>query len=143
VTREQVPIAEGLFTWPSDDPHLIASRCEACTVTAFPALPECPGCGASTVSEVLLDRRGSLWTWTTQSFPPVSPPYRGTTAPDMFEPFGIGWVQLGGQVMVEARLTENDPEKLAFDMPVELVIAPIGTDDDGNEIMSFAFEPVH
>jgi len=43
---------------------------------------------------------------------------------------------------VESRLTENDPEKLAHGMDVELVIVPLRTDDDGNEVVTFAFAPV-
>jgi uncharacterized OB-fold protein len=137
----QIPIAEGLFTWPSEDPRLIASRCASCTTVVFPAQQPCPGCGAVTTEE-LLDPQGSLWTWTTQSFPPIAPPFRGPTAPDSFEPFGIGWVDLG-QVMIESRLTESDPAKLEFGMSVQLVIVPFCTDDDGNDVVSFAFEPVH
>jgi len=45
-------------------------------------------------------------------------------------------------VKVESRLTENDPEKLAHGMAVELVVVPFRTDDDGNEIVTFAFRPV-
>jgi uncharacterized OB-fold protein len=44
-------------------------------------------------------------------------------------------------VIVESRLTENDPDRLAFGMPVELVIVPFTTDDDGTEVVTFAFSP--
>jgi hypothetical protein len=43
--------------------------------------------------------------------------------------------------MIEARLTENDPEKLQFGMPVELTLIPVAIDDDGNDVVSFAFRP--
>ena len=43
---------------------------------------------------------------------------------------------------VETRLTENDPEKLAHGMEMELVVVPFRTDDDGNEVVTFAFRPV-
>ena len=56
-------------------------------------------------------------------------------------PFGVGYVTLGDEIKVEARLTENDPEKLAHGMAVELVLVPFATDDDGNEIVTFAFRP--
>lgn len=93
------------------------------------------------MSDHLLARAGTLWTWTTQQFPPISPPYLGDASRDGFESFGIGWVELPGQLMVESRLTENDPAKLDFGMPVELVIVPFATDDDGDELMTFAFAP--
>ena len=57
-------------------------------------------------------------------------------------PFGVGLVQLGDVVKVEARLTENDPEKLDFGMDVELQIVPFYIDADGDEIVTFAFAPV-
>jgi hypothetical protein len=45
-------------------------------------------------------------------------------------------------VKVEARLTEADPAKLANGMEMELAIVPFRTDDDGNEVVTFAFRPV-
>ena len=139
----QVPIAEGLFTWPSDDPHLIGSACNTCGIVAFPAQRFCPGCSGGDVREELLEPRGSLYTWTTQSFPPVAPPYLGDTSRDTFEPFGIGWVQVSDTLMIEARLTESDPDKLEFGMPVELVLVPLTVDEEGNDVMSFAFQPAN
>jgi uncharacterized OB-fold protein len=136
----RVPIAEGLFTWPSDDPRLIGSACEACDLVVFPAQTHCPGCGGLTVAQ-LLEPRGSLYTWTTQEFPPVAPPYVGDTDPATFEPFGMGWVQLSDTLMIESRLTVSDPEQLDFGMPVELVLVPLTVDDEGNEVVSFAFQP--
>ncbi len=45
-------------------------------------------------------------------------------------------------VRVEGRLTENDPEKLTFGMEVELTMIPFATDAEGNDIVTFAFQPV-
>jgi uncharacterized OB-fold protein len=135
-----VPVAEGIFTWPSDDPQLIGSRCEACGIVTFPAQASCPRCGETAMAEHRLARRGRLWAWTTQSFPPPSPPYAGP-AGAAFEPFGIGYVELGGEVKVEARLTVADPGALAHGMEMELVVVPLRTDDDGNEVVTFAFRP--
>lgn len=61
-------------------------------------------------------------------------------------PFGVGLVQLGlgedAVIRVEGRLTENDPAKLQFGQQVELTMVPFTTDADGNEIITFAFQPV-
>ncbi|GMU78036.1 MAG: DNA-binding protein [Acidimicrobiia bacterium] len=135
-----VPIAEGVFTWPADDPQLIGSRCTACGIVTFPAQGSCPRCASTEMAEHLLARRGRLWAWTTQSFPPP-PPYAGPTGAE-FVPFGVGYVELDGEVKVEARLTENDPERLAQGMEVELTVVPFRTDDEGNEVVTFAFRPV-
>ena len=75
----QVPVAEGIFTCPSDEPQLIGSRCTACGIVTFPAQDSCPRCASTEMAEQLLARRGRLWAWTTQDFPPPSPPYSGPT----------------------------------------------------------------
>jgi uncharacterized OB-fold protein len=92
------------------------------------------------MSQVLLPRRGTLVSWTTQGFPP-GPPYKRPTG-KAFVPFGVGLVELGDVIRVEGRLTENDPAKLEFGMPVELTMIPFTTDDGGDEVVTFAFKPV-
>ena len=136
-----VPIAEGVFTWPSDDPQLIGSRCAACGIVTFPAQDSCPRCASTDMGERLLSRRGRLWAWTTQDFPPPSPPYTGPTGAD-FVPFAVGYVELPGEVKVETRLIGAGPDELVPGMEMELVLLPFRTDDDGNELVTFAFRPV-
>jgi uncharacterized OB-fold protein len=136
----QVPVAEGIFTWPSDNPQLIGSRCTVCGLVTFPTQGSCARCGSTAMEEHLLARRGRLWAWTTQDFPPPAPPYTGPTGDD-FVPFGIGYIELDDEVKVEARLTEADPDALKTGMEMELVVVPFRTDDD-NEVMTFAFQPV-
>jgi uncharacterized OB-fold protein len=129
-----------VFTWPDDAPQLIGSRCDDCGATTFPVQPRCPRCGHAAMSELKLPRRGTLVAWTTQEFPPVVP-YAGDETGEHFEPFGVGLVQLGDVVRVESRLTEREPDKLRFGMDVELRIVPFYVDDDGDEVMTFAFAP--
>jgi uncharacterized OB-fold protein len=137
----EVPVAEGIFTFPSDEPQLIGTRCCACGIVTFPAQDACPRCAATEMEQHLLPRRGRLWAWTTQDFPPPSPPFRGASG-KAFVPFGIGYVELAGEVKVESRLTESDPARLRHGMEMELAIVPFGSDDDGNEVVTFAFAPV-
>ena len=137
----RVPIAEGIFTFPSDAPQLIGSRCTACGIVTFPSQDSCPRCASTAMAEQLLARRGQLWAWTTQDFPPPSPPYTGPTGKD-FVPFGVGYVELPGEVKVETRLTESDPEVLAIGMEMELTLVPFRINDDGDEVVTFAFRPV-
>jgi uncharacterized OB-fold protein len=134
-----VPIAAGVFTWPSDVPRLIGSRCAACAIVTFPTQGSCPRCASTDMAEHLLARRGRLWAWTTQEFPPPSPPYTGPTGA-AFVPFGVGYVELGGEVRVESRLTTTDGLRIGMDL--EMVLVPLRTDADGNDVMTFAFRPV-
>jgi len=135
-----VPAAEGIFTWPSDLPQLIGSRCTACGIVTFPVQESCPRCASTEMEEHLLSRRGRLWAWTTQEFPPPSPPYNGADG-DAFTPYGVGYVELPGEMKVETRLTEANPDVLSVGMEMELVVVPFRTDDDGNEVVTFAFRP--
>jgi len=126
------PIVTGLFTWPADEPRLIGSRCLDCGVVTFPAQRSCPACTSVAVEERLLGRTGTLYTWTVQRFRPKAP-YAG---PEEFEPYGVGYVELPGEVRVEARLTVSDPARLRIGMPVELVVVPFGPR------VTYAFAPV-
>jgi uncharacterized OB-fold protein len=137
----QVPFAADVFTWPSDEPQLIGARCTACAAVTFPMQGSCPRCGSEEVEQHLLPRRGTLWTWTTQEFLPKEP-YAGGETLETFEPYGVGLVQLGDEVRVEARLTESDPTKLGFGIDVELRIVPFRTEQNGDEVMVYAFAPV-
>jgi uncharacterized protein len=140
-TIQQRPIAEGLFTSLDDRAQLIGSRCGSCGVVTFPRQSGCPRCPSEDMEATPLARRGRLWTFSTQGFPPKYPPYLGPESEEDFSPFGIGYVELEEGVMVEARLTENDPEKLQIGMEMELVLVPFRHDDDGTEVVSFAYSP--
>jgi uncharacterized OB-fold protein len=135
------PIAEGLFTWPAQAPALLCSRCQECGRAAFPPQKSCTACGAMDVAVEELPRRGTLWTWTVQRFMPKSP-YKSDETQESFRPYGVGYVELPGGVRVEGRLTENDPEKLQIGMEMEVVFYPHRTEEDGTEIINFAFSPV-
>jgi uncharacterized OB-fold protein len=134
-------LAPDVCTWPDENPQLIGSRCGACGATTWPKQDHCPRCSAANMAVLLLPRRGTLVAWTTQGFIPKLP-YAGGETAETFEPFGVGLVQLGDAVRVEARLTESDPAKLRFGMDVELTMVPFFADKDGTEIVTWAFQPV-
>jgi uncharacterized OB-fold protein len=135
-----VPIAEGLFTGAGGEVRLIGSQCTRCGVVTFPRQSSCPRCTSVEVRERLLGRRGTLWSWTVQCFAPKSPPYADGD-PDSFEPYGVGYVELPGEVRVEARLTEADPDRLAIGMPMELTLIPAPGRAEGS-VVTYAFAAV-
>ncbi len=137
----QKPIAENLFTWPSPQPALLGSRCQDCGRATFPAQGSCPACCSTDVVVEELPREGTLWTWTVQRFMPKTP-YKSGETQETFQPYGVGYVELPGGVRVEGRLTENDPEKLKIGMPMEVIFEPFRTEEDGTEVINFAFRPV-
>ena len=141
-TRRQRPVAEDLFTWPSDEPRLKAAECADCGMLGFPAETHCVRCGGSDTRERLLSDRGTLWTFTTQGFRPPSPPYDGSDTAETFEPYTVGYIELPGELRVEARLTEPDPERLIIGQPMRMTLLPYSVDPDGTEVLTFAFAPV-
>jgi uncharacterized OB-fold protein len=131
IAPSTVPIATGLFTWPADEPRLIGGRCSECGAVGFPRPETCARCTSARVDEHLLARRGTLWSWTIQRFQPKEP-YAGT---EPFEPYGVGYVDLAGEVIVEGRLTSADRDELEIGQPMELVIVPF------RDVVTFAFAP--
>ena len=136
-TATTAPIAEGLFTWPSEEPRLMGGACGDCGAVSFPRQSSCSRCTSTAIDERLLGRTGSLWSWTVQRFEPKEP-YEG---PEPFEPYGVGYVELPGEVIVESRLTTADPDELEIGQPMELVVVPFLTRDDGTDVVTFAFRP--
>jgi len=129
----RVTIREGLFT-DTDPPALLGSRCGACGSVLFPRVDACAYCATDDPEPVELSRRGSLWAWTAVTAPP--PGYEGAI------PFGIGVVELPEGVRVISRLTEGDPTALASGQAMELRVVPLHRDEDGNDVVTYAFAPV-
>lgn len=137
----QRSVAEDLFEWPTDEPRLRATRCEGCDFITFPPQSTCPSCGGERVTPTVLSRTGTLWTWTRQRFQPKNPPYIGREPAQEFEPYGVGYIELP-EGRVEARIAGDVDQELRIGMPMELTVVPFATDEDGTEVLTFAFRPV-
>ncbi|MCH9835124.1 MAG: DNA-binding protein [Ilumatobacter sp.] len=136
-----VAVADGIFEIRDGKPVLLGTRCTNCGNHMFPRQTGCPRCLFNEQEDVELATAGTLWTWTVQAFPPKAPPYLGPVGDD-FTPYGVGYVELPDQLRVEGRLTVADPEQLKIGMPMELVLEPLSLDEDGNQIVTYAFAPV-
>lgn len=139
---EAVSISDEVLELTADGPRLIGARCEDCGNYVFPAQSGCSRCTGSRMQRVVLGTQGTLWAWTIQGFPPKSPPYLGDTARETFKPYGVGYVTIPGELKVEGRLTEADPKRLKEGMRMRLVTVPLRKDDNGRDVVTFAFEPV-
>lgn len=118
-----------------EGPALRGSRCRDCGAHTFPRQDGCPRCTGSEMADVALARRGTLWSWTVQGFRP-KPPYTGSEA---YEPYGVGYVALPGQLIVEARLAAADPAGLTIGTEMELMFVPFRDDADGRPVYTFGF----
>lgn len=82
---------------------------------------------------------GMLWMWMVQGFLFKLLFYVGDVDLVMFVLFGIGYIELLGQVKVEVCLIENDLVKLKIGMEMELMFVLLIMDVDGNIVMTFVF----
>jgi uncharacterized protein len=131
---DAIAVHDGLFTADAadlDGPRLIGGKCKACGRQQFPRSPLCPYCGADDVDEALLSPDGTLWAWTAVTAAP--PGYRGEV------PYGFGVVELPEGVRVLTRLTESDPAALRFGQAVHFQLVKLHTDDEGRDVMTWAF----
>lgn len=126
------PLTDGLFTErPDGTIVLIGGYSPSSGRTHFPLLPACPYSGAADIETVELPQQGTLWLWTSVSARP--PGYDGNL------PFGFGVVELTGGLRVITRLVETDPHALEFGQPMHLVPEVLQSDDDGTEVITYAF----
>jgi uncharacterized protein len=133
---KEILVGEGLFVRPkspSEEPHLIGSKCTKCGEVTFPKQPWCANCGG-VAEELLLSKRGKLFSFSNVNNP-VPEGYKGPI------PYGVGSVEVDG-TRIMCYITEWDPAKLKINMDMELVIEPLFVDDDGNEVIGFKFRPV-
>ncbi len=140
--KAQVPAVEGWFRMDRDDPRLLGTRCEACHTYFFPKETlACrnPRCDGTELKEVPLSRRGRLWSFTNNCYPPPAP----FVATDPFEPYAVAAVELEeekmvvlGQVVAGVAVAER-----AAGIEMELVLDTLFEDDD-NEFMIWKWRPV-
>jgi uncharacterized OB-fold protein len=136
---QRLPVIEGLLKLDPEDPRLVGSKCTSCGTYYFPETPSCsnPACKEKKVERAYLSRRGRLWSFTVQYYPPP-PPFK---AKEPFVPYGIGLVELPENIRVVGILTEADPEKLKIGMEVEMIL-DIMYEEDGKEYVTWKFRPV-
>jgi uncharacterized OB-fold protein len=129
----QLPAIDGWFT--HDDagvPHLIAGKCTQCGTYVFPPRANnCPNpaCTGDDLEQVPLSRRGRVWSYTENRYPPPAP----YPASDPFEPFAIAAVELVEEgLIILGKVVEGTlAADLDVGMEMELTTMPLYTDEDG------------
>jgi uncharacterized protein len=141
-TRTRVPAVEGWFTMDEQEPHLVGARGiesgsyffpKALAVSANPAAP------FEERDDVLLSRRGRVWSYTTNYYEPPAP----YVSPDPFVPYTVVAVELEAEQMVVLGplATGADASALRIGMEVELVLGPLYADDE-HEYVVWQWAPV-
>jgi len=133
-TATRVAITGGLFVMEGDGSgQLLGGYCDGCKHYHFPCFPSCPYCSAEGCVERRLSPHGRLVLFTSVRNRP--PGYHGEV------PYGFGIVELPEGIRIVTRLTEADPARLRAGMPVRLVLTAVQTDDQGRDVVSYAFAP--
>jgi uncharacterized protein len=135
------PAIDGWFaTDDADNAHLIGSKCPKCGTYVFPPRENnCPNpaCDSDKLEAVALSRRGTLWSYTENRYPPPAP----YPAPDPFEPFAIAAVELADEgIIVLGKVVEGTlAADLKVGMEMELATMTLFTDADGVERLVYAW----
>ncbi|HUS82553.1 MAG TPA: Zn-ribbon domain-containing OB-fold protein [Dehalococcoidia bacterium] len=136
-TKRMVPLREGIFRLPNTPegkPVLVGSRCPKCGAHYFPRRQICIACGQNGLDEADLSTRGKVWTYT----------IAGQTPPGSLveAPYALAVVELPEKVAVRTVLTDVDLDAVKVGMDVEITLAKMKEDEDGNDVMSYKFKPV-
>ena len=137
---ESIPAVEGLFTDTAEGPRLLGSRCTTCESVYFPRSEMChnPDCTISDMRDALFGPRGTLWSMTIQGYPPPDP----VISSEPYQPYAVGVVDLEDHPLrVIGRLLTDTPEGVKIGSSVELVLAPLGRDAEGRQVISWQFQP--
>lgn len=90
------------------------------------------------MAQVPLSRRGTLWSYTENRYPPPAP----YPAPDPFEPFAIAAVQLAdeGLIILGKVVDGTLAEHLKVGMEMGLSTMTLYVDDDGVDRVVYAWK---
>ena len=132
-----LPVVDYLKLPENGDPFLEGHKCSKCGAIFLGERKVCSSCfSRDTLEAVKLNNTGKLYSYSIvcRSFPGIDVPYISAI------------VDLDGGGTIKGNLidVEPDPEKIKFDMPVEIIF-----DDalgrkvaDGNSYISYFFKPI-
>lgn len=107
-------VGSALVVRKDDSWSLLAARCVACGLVAFPSLVTCPQCAGTHFDSAVLPSAGSLYT-----FSVIYSAQKGWKVP-----YAVGYVDLAPLLRVFGRLDIPEVE-LRIGMPLELSIRPV------------------
>ena len=132
-----LPVVDYLKLPENGDPYLEGHKCSNCGAIFLGERKVCSSCfSRDTLKAVKLNNTGKLYSYSIvcRSFPGIDVPYISAI------------VDLDGGGTVKGNLidVEPDPEKIKFDMPVEIIFDDaLGRKDaDGNSYISYFFKPI-
>jgi scaffold protein (connect acetoacetyl-CoA thiolase and HMG-CoA synthase) len=136
--KRMVPLRTGMFRVPDSPdgkPVLLGCRCPECGAYYYPKRYICITCGHEGLDEAELSGRGRVWTF---SIAGQTPPGSLVEAP-----YAMAVIELPKEkVAIRCPLTDVAMEDVKVGMDVEIVLAKMKEDEEGNDVVSFKFKPV-
>lgn len=129
--KNQVPFRKEIFKNVNNMSFLLGSQCKSCKQIFFPKIEACINCFSKDLEEVVLSRKGKLYTFTI-SYMPVH----------YFDPpHAMGYIELPEGIRIFAPIVDWDEKKLKVGMEMELVVGKLWERNE-NEIIGYKFKPV-
>ncbi len=131
-----LPVVSWLKLPEDGDPYLEGHKCGECGAVYLGTRENCSSCGArDKMTATKLSTKGKLYSYSIvhRSYPGIEVPYISA----------IVDLEGGGTVKGNLINMDPDPDKIKFDMPVEVVFQDaLGRkDQDGNSYISYFFQP--
>jgi len=138
--KGKVPELPDLFDWTQDGVRLQSAKCNSCGTYFFPAShhQHRPGCSREGVENVFLSKKGKLATYTVQYYM-CPPPFK--TAGDI-TPYGVGMVEFPEGISVAGIIAESDLNALKIGLDMETTTYTLYKDEQGNDVVTWAFKVV-
>jgi uncharacterized protein len=139
--KGKVPEIPGLFEWTDDGVRLRSAKCNSCGTYFFPEghQQHRVGCSREGVEKVLLSNKGKLASYTIQHYM-CPPPFRPTGD---ITPYGIGLVEFPEErIQCAGLIMESDLKSLKIGQNVETITYTLRKNEEGQEVVTWAFRVV-
>ena len=130
-----------LVDWSTGEIRLMSAKCNSCNTYFFPKehYQHLPGCSREGVEDALLPNKGKLASYTIQYYP-CPPPFK---TEKKITPYGIGLVEFEDEkIQVTGIITDTDLKSLEIGMEMETTTLTMFTNDEKQQVVTWAFRAV-
>ena len=140
-TTNMVARIPNLVDWSTGEVRLMSAKCNSCGTYFFPKehYQHRPGCSREGVEDALLPNKGKLASYTVQYYP-CPPPFK---TEKNITPYGIGLVEFEDEkIQVAGIITDTDLKSLKLGMKMETTTLTMFTNEEKQEVVTWAFRAV-
>ena len=129
--NKKVFIRDDLFKETPDGIVLVGNKCNACGKAFFPKIEFCTKCLNKELEEIVLSKRGTLYSYTITRVPVGKFPI----------PHAVGMITLPEEVRLTAPLVIGDDEEFKIGSEMEMEITTLWTEGDC-DVIGYKFKAV-